>query len=399
MIITKSERIHICFFGRTNVGKSSIINFISNQDVSIVSNIAGTTTDAVEKVMEIAPIVAVVLIDTAGIDDKSELSVERKKKTNTIFKRCNFACLVVEAEIWTEYEDNMINNLKYYDIPFAIIINKIDVLNPTNNFYNKLLSYSKNIICISTINTEQNIFISSLTDIILKELEINTEQNMFDGLLKQNDVCLFVTPIDAGAPKGRMILPQVQALRAILDINAICLFTQITEYKKTLSNLINPPKLVVTDSQVIKKVVELSTKEQNITTFSILLARTKGNFEIETKSVYVLKNILPTDIILIAEACSHHAQKDDIAKIKFPILLEKYLNFKPNIEYCNGHNFPDNINKYKLIIHCGACMITNKEKLNRIKIATNENVPITNFGMALSFLNGYIERTLKPFNI
>jgi [FeFe] hydrogenase H-cluster maturation GTPase HydF len=398
MTTAKSERIHIGFFGRTNVGKSSIINLISNQDISIVSDIAGTTTDAVEKVMELAPVGAVVLIDTAGIDDMSVIAYKRKKKTNTIFRKCDFACLVVVTDIWTEYEENIINNFRYFNIPFSIIINKIDIVESTNEFHNKLTSYTKNIICISTINTRRSVFINSLTDIISKELVLrDNEIGMFNGLLNAGDVCLFITPIDSGAPKGRMILPQVQALRAILDINAICLFGQVAEYKKSLSELIKPPKLVVTDSQSIKEIVELSLPDQNVTTFSILLARMKGDFKIESENVYTIESITPSDTILIAEACSHHAQKEDIARVKFPKLLEKYLGFKPLIEYCNGRDYSDNINKYKLIIHCGACMLTNREKRNRVKIAVDAYVPITNFGMALSFLNGYIDRVLQPF--
>ena len=403
MITAKSERIHIAFIGRTNVGKSSIINLISNQNTSIVSDVKGTTTDAVEKVMELAPLGPIVLIDTAGIDDNTALGNERKKITNATYRKCDFVFVVVEPNIWNEYEDNVINNLKYFDIPFSFIINKIDICEPTNIFYNKLISYETDIISITATNTERNVFIKQLTDIVHNKLIIsnkldNNEINMFDGLLAEGDVCLFVTPIDSGAPKGRMILPQVQALRSVLDKNGICLFVQLSEYQKALSNLAMPPKLVVTDSQVIKEVIELSPAEQNITTFSILLARLKGDFKTEIKGAYKLNTITHKDIILVAEACSHHAQKDDIARVKFPILLKKYLNFEPQIDYCNGRDFPDDISKYSLIIHCGACMLTQKEKLNRIKIAINENIPITNFGMAISFLQGYIERAVSPFD-
>jgi [FeFe] hydrogenase H-cluster maturation GTPase HydF len=397
MTIQKTERIHIALLGRTNVGKSTIVNFISNQDTSIVSNIAGTTTDSVEKVMELHPIGPVVLIDTAGIDDISALGEKRKEKTNATIRKCNFACLVIEPNIWTDYEDGMVNILNQFDIPFAVIINKIDAIIPTNEFINEIASITENTILISAINSVRTTFINALTDIISKKIILNNDINMFDGVLKSGDVCLFVTPIDSGAPKGRMILPQVQALRAILDINAICLFVQPEEYLQGLSTLISPPNLIVTDSQVIKEVIELSPKELNITTFSILLARLKGDFNIEKESANELKNITPTDIILIAEACSHHQQKDDIARVKFPILLEKYLGFKPQIDYCNGLDFPADVSKYKIIIHCGACMISQKEKISRIKIATENNVPITNFGMAISFLNGYLDRVIQPF--
>ena len=403
MSTLKTERTHIGFFGRTNVGKSSIVNLISGQDTSIVSDIAGTTTDVVEKLMELSPLGAVVLIDTAGIDDISSIAEERKRKTDSVFHRCDFAWLVVEPNIWTEYEKKVIKKIKHFNIPYAIIVNKIDTANSINDFHDKLAYYTKNIIHLSVINSDKTEFIKTFANIISDNLIVNksynaNEINMFEGLLEADDVCLFVTPIDAGSPKGRMILPQVQALRAVLDLNCICLFTQLANYQKALSKFKNPPKLVVTDSQVVKEVIELSFAEQNITTFSILLARLKGDFKVEIEGASTLDKISSNDIILIAEACSHHAQKDDIARVKFPALLEKYLGFKPQIDYCNGLDFPYDISKYKLIIHCGACMITHKEKLNRIKIAVDNNIPITNFGMALSFLNGYLERVLSFFN-
>ena len=397
MLKAKLERMHIGFFGRMNVGKSSIINLIANQNVSIVSNIAGTTTDSVEKIMELVPLGPVVLIDTAGMDDFSILGEERKKKTNNVFRKCDFAFIIVEPNIWSEYEDEVVNNLKYFDVPYAIIINKIDNLNATDNFNDKLITYTKDIISVSATCSEKNIFIKSFTEIISNRFNSIPEINMFDGLLESGDVCLFVTPIDTGTPKGRMILPQVQALRAILDMNSICLFVQLAEYQKALLELKTLPKLIVADSQVIKEVIELSFPDQNITTFSILFARLKGDFRVEIQGAYRLNEITEKDIILIAEACSHHAQKDDIARVKLPALLKKHLKFTPQIEHCNGRDFPDDIEKYNLIIHCGACMLTHKEKLNRVKIAIDNDVPITNFGMAISFLNGYMDRVLSCF--
>jgi len=220
---------------------------------------------------------------------------------------------------------------------------------------------------------------------------------MFDGLINPNDVCILVTPIDTGTPKGRMILPQVQALRTLLDKNAIATFVQLEQYKSVISSLKSPPKIVVTDSQVIKEVIELSDSNQPITTFSILLARLKGNFKIELEGVQKLNSLQPDDTILIAEACSHHAQKDDIARVKIPLLLEKYLGFKPNIDYSNGKDFPEDLSNYHCIIHCGACMLTQKEKLNRIQIAQQQHIPITNFGMTLAFCKGYLNRAVSIF--
>ena len=401
MNVAKSERLHICLFGRTNVGKSSIINFIAGQDISIVSQIAGTTTDVVEKPMEIAGIGAVVLIDTAGINDNSELGKERNKRTIQIFQKCDFAFLVVEPNVWTEFENALIENFRKNNIKFAIIINKTDLQNPTDEFLQKINSFSENFLTTNTVNSLRDDFLNKLKQIISKEISQN-EKTLLENLVQKNDVCLFVTPIDSGAPKGRLIMPQVQAIRDALDKNAISIIVQTDEYLQAINSLKNPPKIVICDSQIVKEVIELSKSEQPITTFSILFARLKGDFETEIQGAYCLEKIKDGDKILIAEACSHHSQKDDIATVKIPKLLakfytEKHYNFSPIIEYSNGRDFPENLAEYKLIIHCGACMLTHKEKNARIQQAINSNVPLTNFGMAISFLNGYLDRVLLPF--
>jgi [FeFe] hydrogenase H-cluster maturation GTPase HydF len=403
MNVAKSERVHICLFGRINVGKSSIINFIAGQNVSIVSQIAGTTTDVVEKTMEIAEIGAVVLIDTAGINDNSELGQERKKRTIQIFQKCDFACLVIEPNIWTEFENDMIENFRKNNIKFAITINKIDLQNPTDEFLQKINSFSENLLTTNTVNALRDDFLNKLKQIISKEITQN-EKTLLDDLVQNGDVCLFVTPIDTGAPKGRLIMPQVQAIRNALDKNAISIIVQTNEYQQAINSLKSPPKIVICDSQVVKEVIELSKSEQAITTFSILFARLKGDFDTEIQGAYSLAKIKNGDKILIAEACSHHSQKDDIATVKIPKLLAKFFNekdcnFSPIIEYSNGRDFPENLTEYKLIIHCGACMLTHKEKNYRIQQAINSDVPITNFGMAISFLNGYLDRVLLPFEI
>jgi len=475
MKVAKSERLHICLFGRTNVGKSSIINFITGQNVSIVSQIAGTTTDVVEKTMELAEIGAIVLIDTAGIDDNSELGVERKKRTLQIFQKCDFAFLVVEPNIWTEFEDEMIENFRKNNIKFAIIINKTDLMvndewlmvngglnhglnrlndctdysstvfanevKQTTNNINRLPRYARNDgqrknarndgsgnnnnnpvnPLISVISDSDNSinhlpltiyhskhcnreeFLNKFKQIISKEI-VQNEKTLLENLIQKNDVCLFVTPIDSGAPKGRLIMPQVQTIRDSLDKNAISIIVQTDEYLQALNSLKIPPKLVICDSQVVKKVIEISNAEQQITTFSILFSRLKGDFNFEIAGAYSLEKILKNDKILIAEACSHHSQKDDIATIRIPKLLEKYFkengkSFVPIIEYSKGRDFPENLAEYKLIIHCGGCMLTDKEKSERIKQAKNLNIPFTNFGMIISFLNGYLDRVLKPFEV
>ena len=219
------------------------------------------------------------------------------------------------------------------------------------------------------------------------------------AIISPKEVCIFVTPIDSGAPKGRLIMPQVQSLRAALDQNIITVVVQLDEYFDAINSLKSPPNLVVCDSQVVKEVIEISDKTQNITTFSIIFARIKGDLEIEAKAAFELNKIKENDKILIAEACSHHSQNDDIARVKLPNLLQKKYGFLPEIEFSNGRDFPENLAEYRLIIHCGACVLTRKEKLNRIAEAVDADVPITNFGMAISFLNGYLERVLLPFGL
>jgi [FeFe] hydrogenase H-cluster maturation GTPase HydF len=417
----KSERIHIGFFGRTNVGKSSLINFIAGQNVSIISEIAGTTTDLVEKNMEFPPIGPIVLIDTAGIDDNSILGEKRKIKTEKSFAKIDFGFLITEAEIWTEFEENIAKNFRKFDIPYIIVINKIDLKLPTEIFLDKIKKINKfeeinqNILQIST-NTKATKFSEKRDDFLEKReeflkqiknsilenisndfLENFQENNLLNDLIKPKEICIFVTPIDSGSPKGRLIMPQIRALRAALDKNVISLVVQLDEYLDAINSLKNPPKIVICDSQIVKNVIELSPENQKITTFSIIFAREKGDFDIEINSVFEIDKIHENDKILIAEACSHHSQNDDIAKVKIPKLLEKYLKFKSKIDYSNGRDYPANISDYKLVIHCGACMLTKKEKLNRINEAQNAGVPITNFGMTISFLNGYLQRVLQPF--
>ena len=398
----KTNRLHICFFGRTNVGKSSIINFISNQDVAIVSAIAGTTTDCVEKTMELAQLGPVVLIDTPGIDDNSDLGIERQKRTDAVLHRCDFAFLIIEPNIWTDFENSIIKKIKFFEIKYAIIINKIDLeTTQLNSFINSLneVQDKKDILTVSTKLSNRVFFISEVIKIIKGKLNVSSETNLFEGLIERKDVCLFITPIDSGTPKGRMILPQVQALRTILDLNAEAIFVQVDEYLDAISKLKNPPKLVVTDSQVVKKVIELSDEQQAITTFSILLARMKGDLRTEILGTRELLKIKETDNILIVEACSHHSQKDDISRVLIPKLFENKFNFHPKIDYWNGNNFPEKLEKYNYIIHCGACMITNTEKQNRVKISKLHSIPFSNFGLVIAFLNGYLERTIQPFNL
>jgi [FeFe] hydrogenase H-cluster maturation GTPase HydF len=394
MVVAKSERLHIGLFGRTNVGKSTIFNLIAGQNIAITSEIPGTTTDVVEKTLELSTLGPVVIFDTAGIDDTSDLGKKRKSKTEQVFNRCDIALLVTEANQWTKFEEQLIKEFQEKNIPCIIVINKKEP-NSIFEIKNKLPKI------IYDILQTRDVFLTKLTEIIQQELKVKNEktQNLFDNLLTSGNTCIFVTPIDSGAPKGRLIMPQVQALRAALDENIISLIVQPEELNLALDSLKNPPDLIVCDSQVVKQVIEKIPQEQKITTFSILFARMKGDVKIEFEGIEIINKLKPEDKILIAEACTHHAQKDDIATVKIPNLLKKYLGFLPKIDYTSGHQFPDNLPEYKLVIHCGACMLTRTEKLNRIKEVQKVSGNITNYGMILSFLNGYLARTLEPFNL
>lgn len=396
-----SERFHIGVFGRTNVGKSSIINYISKQNVSIVSEIKGTTTDVVEKTMELSPLGPVVLFDTAGLDDDSNLGKERRRKAENTFRKCDYALLVAEVNEWGDFEESLAKKLNENGIKFAVIINKIDLSEASEWFIKRVKSISNHYFLISTFTTSRNEFVDALTSLIQRERAdfFNDNDTILSGIVGEGDICVLIMPIDSGAPKGRIILPQVQAVRDALDRNAISVVVQVQEYPQVLTLLNQRPKIVITDSQAIKEVLELSPQDQPVTTFSICLARQKGDFVYEAKSAATLGKLGINNTILIAEACSHHSQKDDIARIKFPRLLNQYLNFKVNIEYSNGKDFPDDLAKYALVIHCGGCMITATEKRNRIRHCKNIGIPLTNFGMALAFLNGSLNRVLEPFNV
>lgn len=395
MEISKSNRIHIGLFGRTNVGKSTIFNLIAGQDIAIISDISGTTTDVIEKSLELSTIGPIVIFDTAGIDDNSILGKERKLKTNKVFSRCDVACIIIENNIWTDFEEQLENKFKEEKIPFLIIIN--DKLLNNDSILIKQLKHPN---IIYNINKTRDQFLKEFTEVLHNKLYIELlekEITIFNNILKGKQVCIFVTPIDSGAPKNRLIMPQVHALRAALDINVISLIVQPSELLETLNLLKKSPDLIVCDSQVVKYVVDNIPNNIRVTTFSMLFSRLKGDIFEELKGANIIEELSKDDKILIAEACSHHSQKDDIGTVKIPNLLRNYLGFTPRIEYINGHEFPEDIDKYKLIIHCGACMLTRTEKLNRINRAKSAGVAISNYGMVISYLNGYLKRVSEVF--
>lgn len=392
----KSLRLHISLFGRTNVGKSSLLNAITNQQVSIVSDTKGTTTDVVEKSCELFPIGAVTFLDTAGIDDSTNLSKLRIEKTLKVLNRTDIAVLITTSQGFSNYEINLTNKFKELEIPYIVIINKSDIEKISKQKLDEIKNYSKNIYEMSATN-DKNItdnFVSALVKIVPDEF-VNPPSILGDKV-KKSDVVILVTPIDKEAPKGRLILPEVQTIRDLLDNDCISVVVQQNNLENAINLLKKKPQLVVTDSQAFKEVNSIVPKYINLTSFSILFARLKGDLHTFINGANKIKTLKPHDKVLILESCSHHAIDDDIARVKIPKLLTKKLGFELNFEYKSGHDFPD-ITPYKLIIHCGACMTNRKEVLSRILIANKKNIPITNYGIVISYCLDILDRATAIF--
>ena len=387
----KSMRLHIGIFGKTNVGKSSLLNKISNQSVSIVSDVAGTTTDVVEKSMELLPVGPVTFLDTAGLDDKTDLAEKRIEKTMKIVNRCDVAVVVCDYNGIDDYEKNLIEKFEELKIPYLIVVNKSDVKEI------KLSGY-ENILYTSTVSDKDIVFkFKEALVRLLPDDFINTPKIAGD-LVPEKSTVILVVPIDKEAPKGRLILPQVQAIRDLLDSNCMPYVVKETELKDALDNLKTPPALVITDSQAFKKVAEIVPENIPLTSFSILFARLKGDLKEFVNGAEAIANLNDGDRVLILESCSHHAIDDDIGRVKIPNLLRQKTGKDLKIEHYSGHDFPD-ITPYKLIIHCGACMTNRREVLSRILIANNKNIPITNYGIVISYCLGILPRAVKIFNI
>ena len=385
-----ANRKHITVYGKTNTGKSSLINKILNQEVSLVSDIAGTTTDPVLKAMELIPVGPVVFIDTAGIDDKSELGDLRIKKTLDVLKRTDIALYVMDANNVDRDElEKAKINFKKYNIPYLIIVNKIDKV--SEEILSNLKNEFKNGIFISVL---KDIGVEKVKDALIKSLQKEEEDGPILGdLVPYNGTVVLVVPVDSEAPKGRIILPQVQCIRDCLDHGIRSYVVRDTELESALKDLKNVD-LVVTDSQAFKKVSKIVSEDTPLTSFSILFARHKGEISDFIKGANAVKNLKEGSKILISESCTHNVSHEDIGRVKIPKLLTKYVGRKLNFEYRVGHDFPDNIKEYDLIIHCGACMINRKTVVNHCK---EENVPITNYGIILAFLNDILDRSVKCF--
>lgn len=394
----KSMRLHIGIFGKTNVGKSSLLNRITNQDVSIVSNIAGTTTDVVEKTMELLPIGPVNFLDTAGINDSTALSSERIEKTMKIINRTDVAIVVCDYNGIDDYERNLIEKFNELKIPFMIFINKTDEKSPSDSIIKDLKNYTKHIL-LSSVKTD-DLIVFKIKELLVKLLPedfVNPPQIVGD-LIPQGSTVILVIPIDKEAPKGRIILPQVQTLRDLLDNNCVSVVVKESELKSAIDNLKFAPSLVVTDSQAFKNVSEIVPENIPLTSFSILFARLKGDLNTFSQGAKSIEKLQDGDRVLILESCTHHAIEDDIGRVKIPNLLRKKTGKNLIIDNIAGHDFPD-ISKYKLIIHCGACMTNRREVLSRILLASENNVPITNYGICISYCLGILPRALKIFEV
>lgn len=397
----KANRLHITLLGRTNVGKSSLLNLMLGQDIAITSPVAGTTTDVVEKAMELLPLGPVLFLDTAGLDDVSELSGKRLEKTAKVFDRADVVILVTEADVWTDYEESVLTESDHRKIPVITVINKIDMKRPSSDHLQLLEKKTGRLLtvsCSDPIQRQQYLedLKRQLADVA--PADFIATPSLIGDLLPPGGFAVLVVPIDLQAPKGRLILPQVQAIRDILDNGATAVVVKERELAATLANLKNPPSIVVTDSQAILKVTADVPKDIPVTTFSILFARQKSDLTVLATGAAAIDHLKPGDRVLIAEACSHHALEDDIGRIKIPRWLRQYVGGDLQIETVCGRDYPANLKDYKLIIHCGGCMMNRREMLNRMRKANEAGVPITNYGIAISFLQGVTRRSLAPFS-
>lgn len=392
----KSNRLHIGIFGKTNVGKSSLLNRITGQDVSIVSDIAGTTTDVVEKSMELLPVGPVNFLDSAGIDDNTELGEQRLEKTLKILNRTDVAVLVCDYNGFDEFDMSIIRKFEVLRIPFIVVVNKSDIKEISDEKLNVIKKHTQNILITSAKDDREIVYkFKSLLIELLPDDFVNTPKIVGD-IVPSGSTVVMVIPIDKEAPKGRIILPQVQTLRDLLDSGCVALAVRDTELKNALDNLKTPPILVVTDSQAFKKVNEIVPDSIDLTSFSILFARLKGDLNAFIDGAKAIDTLKDGDKVLILESCTHHAIEDDIGKVKIPNLLRKKTGKNLLIENFSGHDFP-NVSDYKLIIHCGACMTNRREVLSRILLANKAGVPITNYGIAISYCLGILDRAVKIF--
>ncbi|WP_295274999.1 [FeFe] hydrogenase H-cluster maturation GTPase HydF [Veillonella sp.] len=410
----KANRVHIGFFGRCNAGKSTLINMLTDQPVSLVSEVAGTTTDPVSKSMEILPLGPVVITDTAGIDDTSELGTLRMEKTEEVVKKINLAVYVLRTDEDPTADDmHWLGLLKQNNVPIALFINEINAENDIENNKENTIENKRDTsiyvdvhkglselaTVIGSANFTSKVKRLELLDLLggLTPLDVEGDQTLLQGLVEEGDTIILVCPIDSAAPKGRLILPQVQTIREILDYKGLALVCQTEELPAMINSLKKPPKMVICDSQAFDRVDELTPDTIPLTSFSILMARFKGKLQDLVAGVEAIKNLKPGSKVLISEGCTHRRQCDDIGTVKIPNLLKKQGHTDLQLEFTSGGAFPKDVSQYDLIIHCGACMLTRREVLRRIECAVVQGTPIVNYGVLIAALHGILERAISPF--
>ncbi len=385
----KGERLHIAFFGKRNAGKSSLVNAFTMQELSIVSDVKGTTTDPVYKAMELLPLGPVMIIDTPGIDDEGDLGLLRVKKAKQVLNKTDLAIIVSEAGFPIgEEEKKLCEECALREIPYIIARTKSDLSENTETEYqNEIYTSAKN-----------NVGINELRELCAKvaKSEENNRKIVSD-LLSASDVVVLVVPIDKAAPKGRLILPQQQTIRDILEAGASALVCRDTELLETIAKLKNKPRLVITDSQVFGPVSKMLPSDIPLTSFSILMARYKGNLPLAVEGAAVVDTLKKGDKILIAEGCTHHKTCEDIGTVKIPAWIKKRIGDDIEFSFTSGNEFPEDLKEYKMVVHCGGCMLTEREMKYRIRTCQSAGVPITNYGTLISYLNGILKRTLEPF--
>lgn len=395
----KSNRFHIAILGRTNVGKSSLLNYIVGQDVAITSPQAGTTTDVVEKTMELLPLGPVLFMDTAGLDDTSRLASLRLDKTAAVFARADAVLLVLEAGSWTDYEEGVLRRSRSGSIPLLAVINKADLSLPSDGFIEMVSEKTGMPIVASCLDASgrESLLEALKTRLSDITLAASMEPPIIGDLVSQGSMAVLVVPIDLGAPKGRIILPQVQTIRDLLDSNATAVVVKEGELSPFLKKINCDPGIVVCDSQVIRRVHEEVPGHVPLTTFSILFARHKGDLAVLARGARAIRGMRAGNRVLVAEACSHHPGMDDIGRVKLPAWLKDYCGCDLTVDVVAGKEYPRNLKDYDLIIHCGGCMLTRRHMLERIKTAERMDIPITNYGVAISLFQGVLERVLSPF--
>lgn len=383
------ERLHIGFFGMRNAGKSSVVNAVTNQQLSVVSDVLGTTTDPVKKAMELLPLGPVVIIDTPGLDDEGQLGELRVKRAVDTLAHTDIAVLVVDAQKGKSEQDNeLLKEFANRKLPHIVVYNKADLLD-------KRTALNDNEIYVSAVTNENiNELKDKLAD-ITKSAKV--QKPLISDLLSAGDTVVLVIPIDESAPKGRLILPQQMVMRDILDSHCTCVCTQVTELSKTLENLSKKPKLVITDSQAFEQVAEITPSDILLTSFSIIMARYKGDLQRLILGAKTLESLKDSDKVLIAEGCTHHRQCNDIGTVKMPRWIENFTKAKPQFEFTSGGTFPDDLSAYTLVVHCGGCMLNEKEMHARMQRADAQNVPIVNYGVAIAHMHGILKRSLQPF--